>query len=1075
MSRSLRRTAALGLLALLLGLLAAWSAPARAERSWQEIARESEILRGNIAQAQSVVARSEQAVQEALTKVQTAERFEGPQWGVLDKAMADYAQTFSQQVKVIDSQVKNLLKLNPSADLPPLDFSPPQFKQSVKGMEAVRDDLKRAVLRARRFKADRQSDRAKVGVEMVQRTEDQAMDLALNFAGVPIGSDGSINYGDIIAGLLPLPAQLVNTGVGLTFGLYFYADEMKSGVMQIKTFAEQIAFAEQAISAAEANVRSAEQGVQFLNGYWLKKEEVMKEFYAARNGWVGAASASRQERKKEEAQEFQQEVDRPHYPASSTYFEPPLLATEIEPEARAVIRELDSAAQAAMQGGDPDAYAAILSSRLEGYRSKIDAALVVVQRARTAANTAAGLLSEELRAADIAYYAAVRGHCWCERAIFDAAGAALVAANQAAWARYRPFELALRTAERESSRLLMIASMISGGANGLYRQVWDFASAANAGLNQQFDQSLDSFREISSELAAVSGALPDSYSVDAITHYLGGLDERVAGSLRWGTDPAALRSELLAFAESVRGLGERTRATVPEYRRTALAAQQASKAFGSALHASLDKDAMLMASLWDGSLGQLNRSVWDGPWSRASDQRKEAITSRKAWIDEAFALRERADLDKIASFNYDGAARQIEERAAALEGMADILTAFRHRLLSATGRLDRVSRVLTQKGAFEARAKAAQAQVNDELLSGAWAGLVAALDTEQAQPHAQAIRGVATPYVPAAMSGLGVRARLLAAQGQLNMAAQVQMRDYIRGRGMGAFLPVRPDDFKGLDAYWSALKPLLLQFDALALAERAPLLAAQKDFPDGAALQAAYQKIPSASRPLVDAPYQRYRSAAVYLNDYVISKLAALEPLGDPARNDVLTRLDDWIGQYPTRLRDWERQQAQAQALFERQMAAQREEERQRAEAAEKARREQEEAQKLAAQAGTESVRKLYQDFASTYQARNLRGVLRFMTPDWRAADGSDLRDLEDILDNSFRVFNSIVFAVSGLTVTPMGEGRYSVGYLATITGRINQMNLNHQETAQVEDTVILTPGGLKIQATRGGRIWLKR
>ena len=213
----------------------------------------------------------------------------------------------------------------------------------------------------------------------------------------------------------------------------------------------------------------------------------------------------------------------------------------------------------------------------------------------------------------------------------------------------------------------------------------------------------------------------------------------------------------------------------------------------------------------------------------------------------------------------------------------------------------------------------------------------------------------------------------------------------------------------------------------------------------------------------------------MYLNDYVISKLAALEPLGDPARNDVLTRLDDWIGQYPTRLRDWERQQAQAQALFERQMAAQREEERKRAEAAEKARREQEEAQKLAAQAGTESVRKLYQDFASTYQARNLRGVLRFMTPDWRAADGSDLRDLEDILDNSFRVFNSIVFAVSGLTVTPMGEGRYSVGYLATITGRINQMNLNHQETAQVEDTVILTPGGLKIQATRGGRIWLKR
>ena len=83
--------------------------------------------------------------------------------------------------------------------------------------------------------------------------------------------------------------------------------------------------------------------------------------------------------------------------------------------------------------------------------------------------------------------------------------------------------------------------------------------------------------------------------------------------------------------------------------------------------------------------------------------------------------------------------------------------------------------------------------------------------------------------------------------------------------------------------------------------------------------------------------------------------------------------------------------------------------------------------------------------------------------------------DLEDILDNSFRVFNSIVFAMSGLSITPAGDGRFTVRYAATITGRINQMNLNHQETAQVEDTVILTPAGPRILASHGGRIWLKR
>jgi hypothetical protein len=1069
------RSAALWV-ALGLALLLLLALPARAERSWQEIARETEIVRGNIVQAEGIVAKSEQAVQAALTKVQNAERFEGPHWVELDQAMTAYTQTFSQQVKVIDNQVKTLLRLNPSADLPGLNLSPPQFKPAVKGMEAVRDDLKRAVLRARRFKAERQSDRAKVNLEMYQRTEDQAVDLGLNFAGVPIGSDGSINYGDIVASLLPLPAQMINTGVGLTFGLYFYADEMKSGVMQIKTFADQIAFADQAIGAAEASLRSAEQGLQFLNGYWLKKEEAIKELYAARNGWASAAGASRQELKKEQQQDFQKEVDRPRYPASNTYFEPPLLASEVEPEAKAIIRELESAAQAAMQGGDPDAYAAILNARLGDHRGKLDAARAVTGRARTAANAAATVLYNELGESGRAYEAAVRGRCWCERGVFEAAYAALTASQAASWARYRPFDLALRAAERAEARLWMIGSLVSEGANSLYGLLWSFGQTANAGLNQQFNQSLDSFREVSADMAVLGGALPDSYSVDAINNYLGGLDERVASSLRWGADPAGLRSELLAYAESVRALGERARTTAPEYRRAALAAQQAAKELGSALKASLAKDALLIASVWDSSLGNMNRSLWDdAPWSRGTDQRKEAIARYEAGVDEAFKVWQRADLDKVISFNYEGAARQIEERAASLEAQADIIATFRHRLLAASGRLDRVSKALLQKSAFEARTQAAQARVAEELVAGPWTGLAAALDGLQAQPQAQAIRGLATQFVPATATGMGMRGRLLVAQNLLYMAAQVQMRDYIRGRGFGAFLPVRPDDFKGLDAQWTALRPLIVQFDTLAAAERGPVLAAQKEFPDGAALQAAYQRIPAASRPLVDAAYQRYNGAAVYLNDYMTSKLTALEPLGDATRNDTLARLDDWVGQYPQRLRDWERQQAEAQALFERQMAAQREEERKRAEAAEKARREQEEAQKIAAQASTESVRKLYQDFAATYQARNLRGVLRFMTPDWRAADGSDLRDLEDILDNSFRVFNSIVFAISGLTIAPAGDGRFSVSYSATITGRINQMNLNHQETAQVEDTVILTPGGPKIQATRGGRIWLKR
>ncbi|MDP2431446.1 MAG: hypothetical protein Q8O33_05395 [Pseudomonadota bacterium] len=123
---------------------------------------------------------------------------------------------------------------------------------------------------------------------------------------------------------------------------------------------------------------------------------------------------------------------------------------------------------------------------------------------------------------------------------------------------------------------------------------------------------------------------------------------------------------------------------------------------------------------------------------------------------------------------------------------------------------------------------------------------------------------------------------------------------------------------------------------------------------------------------------------------------------------------------------------------------------------------------------GDAVVRKLYQDFAAAYQARNLNSLLRHMTADWKAADGSDLRDLEDILDNSFRVFDRIQFGISGLSIQQMGQGLYRLSYTATITGLINQMNLKHQESAQIEDSVTLTPDGPKIQSTRGGRLWLQ-
>ncbi|MDP2832490.1 MAG: hypothetical protein Q8Q28_04170 [Pseudomonadota bacterium] len=119
------------------------------------------------------------------------------------------------------------------------------------------------------------------------------------------------------------------------------------------------------------------------------------------------------------------------------------------------------------------------------------------------------------------------------------------------------------------------------------------------------------------------------------------------------------------------------------------------------------------------------------------------------------------------------------------------------------------------------------------------------------------------------------------------------------------------------------------------------------------------------------------------------------------------------------------------------------------------------------------AVQRFYEAFAQAYSSKNLGSLTRMMATDWRA-DDADLSDLEDTLSNSFRVFDRIQFKIQGLSIQPIGANRFEASYSATITGHINQLGLKHEETARVTDTVANTPEGMKIQSTRGGRLWLR-
>ncbi len=118
-------------------------------------------------------------------------------------------------------------------------------------------------------------------------------------------------------------------------------------------------------------------------------------------------------------------------------------------------------------------------------------------------------------------------------------------------------------------------------------------------------------------------------------------------------------------------------------------------------------------------------------------------------------------------------------------------------------------------------------------------------------------------------------------------------------------------------------------------------------------------------------------------------------------------------------------------------------------------------------QKDTQAIQAMYRGFTNAYQSKNLPALTRFLTSDWQAADGSDRYDLEGTVGNSFRVFDSIVFKISGLTIQRKENG-YQVSYQAALTGTIRRMRRPHQEDSNVVDTVVMTPEGFRIQKTTG-------
>ncbi len=156
------------------------------------------------------------------------------------------------------------------------------------------------------------------------------------------------------------------------------------------------------------------------------------------------------------------------------------------------------------------------------------------------------------------------------------------------------------------------------------------------------------------------------------------------------------------------------------------------------------------------------------------------------------------------------------------------------------------------------------------------------------------------------------------------------------------------------------------------------------------------------------------------------------------------------------------------------------EEERRRREEEEKRRREEEEERRREERRVAErerqerlnKVKDFYERFASNYSRRDLTAVISMLDSNWSAEDGSTILDLEETLDNSFRVFDEVECQISNIRVTSHEDNVIRVQYTINITGHIYRNRIRHKENSQVTEKVHLDNGRTVILSTLGGRFW---
>ena len=96
------------------------------------------------------------------------------------------------------------------------------------------------------------------------------------------------------------------------------------------------------------------------------------------------------------------------------------------------------------------------------------------------------------------------------------------------------------------------------------------------------------------------------------------------------------------------------------------------------------------------------------------------------------------------------------------------------------------------------------------------------------------------------------------------------------------------------------------------------------------------------------------------------------------------------------------------------------------------------------------------------------------ISEEWTSAEGADISDLEEVLNNSFTVFDTIDYSISGLRVESLEDGTFKVNYVSKIVGDIRGQGIKYKDSSDVTEIVGYEGGKLRILRTTSGQFWRK-